>query len=310
MNILVTGAGGFIGSHVVNHLAGISMFKVTGLYRTPPHHSQDHHVHIADLLDPETFKEQLLTCDVIVHLAGEIDINTSLNEPRARLEHNLSMLLNILEPLRQHEKKPLIVFASTDRVYGATKKATASEKDHPTPLEPYTASKLIGETLLEMYARLYDIPSITLRFDSVYGPRQPRSMFISDVICKMLTHDTITTGNLRIMKNFVYVGDVARAVERAIRAPEKARNTIYNIGGTPATLTHVLRVAQNIIETRRKVTITVIEQADTRPARIEVRPFRLSTARARDFLKWTPRTTLKRGLAETIDYFTQSHHDK
>lgn len=305
--IFITGASGFIGSHVVRRLDGNRRFSLSALYRKPGSAPAGVREIIGDLGDPGSYRDVLLESEACVHLAGTIGINSSLESPRQRIEENMHALLNMLEVVRLNGKTPLIVFASTDRVYGRTRRRRVAESEPPRPIEPYTASKMVCETILETYSLLYGIPFIVLRLDSVYGPRQPRSMFISDVIQKMLESDEITTGTLNVRKNFVYVDDVAYAVERSLLAPPAARNQVYNIGGPSASLSSVLSTIRGIIERRRKATIRVRSKRDDRPAAVEVRPFSLSTDKARRFLKWQPRTTLKAGLEATIDYFN-SHY--
>lgn len=300
--VAITGASGFIGGHLVPlllkkhyalHVITRTRKEVYGnsvTYHTSPSH--DEWVQIAE------------TCDAIIHLAGTIDINSSLESPRTRIEDNVDQLFPILEAARTAKQKPLIVFASTDRVYGHTRDRIASETTPTAPIEPYTASKLIGEMLLSMYQQLYGVPYITLRLDSVYGPGQPRTMFISDVIQKMLRQNHIETGPLSTKKNFVYVEDVADAFIKALTSSKSAQNQVYNIGDAPRSLKELLRSIQAIISKRRGVAITTSERhTPYRPSIIEVRPFVLSLAKAKRLLKWHPRTPLYTGLNKTVEYF-------
>ncbi|TSC87212.1 MAG: putative UDP-glucose 4-epimerase [Parcubacteria group bacterium Gr01-1014_8] len=306
-HVVVSGAAGFIGSHVCRKLSAEGL-NVTALLHETATIPSVKNIR-TNLLDAASVEKAIENCDVFIHLAGSIDINASLEAPRQRIEHNTSILMNVLETFRKKEMKPLIIFASTDRLYG-TYSGTVTEKKRPVPIEPYTAAKIMCETLLETYQRLYDIPYIILRLDSVYGPGQPRSMFISDVIQKMISSDTITVGALTIRKNFIYVEDVADAFLCAMRAPQKVQNAVYNIGGRSIALKQIAQTVKNLLEHRLGKTITIVSShADTRPARIEVSPFRLSTAKANKFLSWKPRTSLKDGLEKTITHFL-THNEK
>lgn len=289
--ILVTGANGFIGKCLVPELRR-NGFGVTVLTRKE-----------ADLT--KSFPQaRVKGANAIVHLASSIDINHSLTDPRERLDTNSAMVLNLLEAVRNSGKKPLIIFISTDRVYGKTKRRIVTEGEPPFPLEPYTASKMVCEVMLETYSYLYDIPYVILRLDSVYGPGQPRVMFISDVIQKMRAADRIETGPLQTRKNFVYVSDVAGAIVAALRAPAKAYNKIYNIGGRNSSLRDVLQILKRIFAHREKRSILVHEKSIyTRPSKIEVAPFKLSIAKARRELHWYPKTSLYKGLTKTVEYF-------
>lgn len=299
--ILVTGASGFIGRNLVRALID-KKYIVHVLTRDTgrlwkggvKYHSVD--------AGWGFFKKSGPKFDAVVHLAGEIAINQSLETPRGRIENNLAILLSLLEAVRTSGHKPLIVFSSTDRVYGRTKRRTVTETEPAFPIEPYTASKIMGETALQTYAALYDIPYIALRFDSVYGPGQSRSMFISDVIQKMQAADHITTGPLTTKKNFVYVGDAIDAILSSITAPHTARNQAYNIGGEHASLRQIVTALQSVFRAQGNTIIVKEEKKYLRPAKAEVNPFRLSTAKAQRMLKWRARTSLYKGLAATIEY--------
>jgi nucleoside-diphosphate-sugar epimerase len=284
--VLLTGASGFIGQNVV------PLLKKKGY--TLRYATRDNW---------DTLPGLVRGVDAIVHLAGEIAINDSLAAPRERIEGNLRLDLDILEAVRKGGEKPRIIFTSTDRMYGRTKKHRVTEDEAPYPIEPYTASKIMGEVLYAAYANLFAIPYIILRFDSVYGPGQPRTMFISDVIQKAKISDEITTGLLATRKNFVYVDDVALSVVAALKAPSRALNEVYSIGGPPASLRQVLRKIQAIYRTRGR-RITVVEES--RPRRLsntEVNPFALSTEKARRALGWRAKTPLYKGLVKTVEYF-------
>lgn len=299
--VLVTGASGFIGTRLVNALLenAYDVHIVTRSNKQPWGARVKYHR--TDLARGPL--PSLVDFAAIVHLASVIDINASLAKPRERIDQNTVMDLVVLEALRINDAKPLVIFASTDRVYGRTKKRVVGEEEKPFPIEPYTASKIMGETMLELYAHLFDFPYIVLRFDSVYGPGQPRTMFISDMIQKMLVSDSISTGPLSTKKNFVYVDDAVDALQKALTAPRKAYNQVYNIGGKHGSLKSVLATLQKAFKARKR-TITVREEARSmRPSKAEVNPFALSTQKARRLLGWKASTTLYKGLQNTIEYF-------
>jgi nucleoside-diphosphate-sugar epimerase len=175
------------------------------------------------------------------------------------------------------------------------------------PLEPYTASKMIGETLLALYQRVYGIPYIVFRMDSIYGPGQPVQMFISDLIRKFLTEDIIRVGALTVRKNFIYVEDVASAFVAALRAGPRAYNMMYNIGGSHAAFSDIADILRaQILRLRHKEPRLQYDRSLVRSSQFEVTPFRLSIERAHKFLKWRPRYSLKQGILNTIEYI-QKH---
>jgi len=244
----------------------------------------------------------LKDADVIIHLAGNMKINDSFKEPLLMIQDNTDLMLKLLEIVRKADRKPLIIFLSTDRVYGRTKKRVVTENDKIYPLDPYTASKIMCERLLELYSHLYGIRYIILRCGSIYGEHQPRTMFISDIIQKIQEQDIIEVGDLSLRKNFIYVGDVVQAIKKAVDAPKQAQNQIYNISAGQHSSKDIFKIIRK--EIRKISGITVTTEFNSKYVRkMEVSSFTLATGKARKLLGWNPQTTLKEGLIKTINYF-------
>lgn len=301
--IFVTGYSGFVGQNLIPRLVSAG-FNVTVFGRKKILKNSGFNYVKGDLLEPKSYNKPIIKHDIIVHLASIVNVNYSLTHPQEVLSQNINMLLNILEVLRKNKKKPIIIFASTDRLYGKTKKRVVDENEIPYPMEPYTASKILCEVLLETYNFLYGIPYIILRFDSIYGPHQPEQMFVSNVIRKMMSYDEFDVGKLDVRKNFIYVDDIASSIIKAVKTPQRARNSIYNIGGGSKSLEDVLNSIRRIFS--RKLNKKVKVKYDpllVRKAGTEVNPFSLSTAKAEKYLKWKQKISLERGLEKTIDYF-------
>lgn len=305
--VLVTGASGFLGHHVVPALVeqGVrvrTLGRSLPASRTLPHHRMD--------LTRDIPYTAVRGVDAVVHLAGEIDIKRAIENPRTRLTNNLAMVLHLLEAIRALDKKPLLIFLSTDRVYG---KARGRVTEHsPTfPIEPYTASKLLGEVAVMTYAHLFAIPYIILRASAFFGPHQPRRSFISDVIQKMIEDDSITVGPLKTVKNFIYAGNVADAVVAALTSTKNAQNRTYNVGGSPVSLQKVLLMCKSAIERKLRKKIRVrIDRSLRLPTVNEIGPFMVSTSAARSMLHWKPKVSLARGLSLTVDYFLERENTK
>lgn len=306
--VLVTGGTGFVGRTLVPKLVQAG-HRVTVLGRAPRSPFGKTAVYLrGDLANSQSLRK-LGAVDAVIHLASNIDINGSMERPEAMIRGNVLMLLNLLEHFRNRREKPMIVFASTDRVYGKSRKRIVDERETPYPIEAYTASKIIGEILLETYSSLYGIPYIALRMDSVYGPRQPEQMFISNIIRKTVSLDEVPVGNLvAVRKNFVYVEDVADAFLKALRAPERARNTVYNIGGEHASLKKIFNIVRLVVERRRGRRIrTRFDPSLVRKSGTEVNPFRLSTQKAKRMFGWRAQTPLVKGLRLTVDWFFSTY---
>ncbi len=302
--VLVTGASGFIGSHVTRAAIAVGHHVFIAVRDVQAKTPENTHKVFLNFSDVKQIASALPDVDTIIHLGGRVQIDAATKQPADTIMDNVTGTLNLLEALRVRDLHPLVVFASTDRQYGRIKTKTATEASAPFPIEPYTASKMMCETLLQTYSHLYGIPHIIFRIDSVYGPGQPREMFISDVIQKILTQDEITVGNLKVLKNFVFVEDVARAFMCAVAAPKSAHNLVYNIGGASATLGDLLAEIKKIINTAYNKNVRVTSAASVaQRAGFEVQPFKLSTARAAKNLGWKTNVPLKQGLTRTIEYF-------
>lgn len=305
-NILVTGATGFIGQNLMPKLIE-KKFNLTAIVRRSAPLSPKVKCLRLDLAKQLLPEKILKKSQAIIHLAGNVNVNQSIAKPAETIEDNVNMLLNLLESCRQSQVKPLIIFASTDRVYGQTKTRLVDEKEAPYPIEPYTAAKIFGEILLKLYQAVYGLPYLVLRLDSVYGPGQPRQMFISDLIQKMIDQDTVAIGKLNVRKNFVYAGDAAEAFIAALNAPKNAWNNIYNIGGQNLSLKKVMAVLR--VEIAKRLNKKISFYFDSKLVRrggIEVRPFSLNSKKAKKLLHWQPRTNLTKGLDLTIDYFLKN----
>lgn len=306
--VLVTGGTGFVGKTLVPKLvqAGYGVTVFGRVARSP--FGKTVVYFRGDLADSQSLRK-IGAFDTVIHLASNIDINGSLERPDAMIRDNVFMLLNLLEHFRNRREKPFLIFASTDRVYGKSRKRIVDERETPYPIEAYTASKIMGETLLETYSSLYGIPYIVLRMDSIYGPHQPEQMFISNIIRKTALLDEVPVGNLvAVRKNFVYVDDAVDAFLKVLCAPERARNTVYNIGGEHASLKKIFDIVRLAVERRRGRRIrTRFDPSLVRKSGIEVNPFRLSTKKAKRMLGWRAQTPLVKGLRLTIDWFFSTH---
>lgn len=302
-HVVVTGATGFLGKNLIPALlknkysvAVISLDKIKIFGKSVSYHATD--------LTREVPTNSMSKASAIVHIAGEIAIGASLNAPRERIDNNVGMTLSVLEAARLSGSKPLVVFISTTQMYGRTKRKKVNEQEPVFPVEPYSASKIMCETLLALYADLYGIPYITLRCESFYGPHQRKGMFISDIIEKMITQENVSMGPLLGRRNFTYVGDVAEAIVLALKAPVRAHNQIYNITGLSTSLSGVFAMLQKIISRKMRKKISVAKEVGAPlHQRLKINPFAVSTQKARHSLKWHPRTHLKKGLEKTVDYF-------
>ncbi len=234
MKSLVTGGAGFIGSNLVEKLLEQGDMVVVVDNESANTHKEtywnDDAINIQmDVNDP-AMKNAVTGIDRIFHLAADISIQYSIENPVGTYANNVHGLLNVLEIARTQGIKK-VVFSSTAAIYGLTDKVCV-ETDTPDPLNPYSVSKLAGEHLMKMYNDLYGIQTASLRYFNVYGPRQSNTGQYAPVVGifqKQKAQNSALTivGDGKQTRDFVHVSDVAAA---NILVSESDATGVYNVG--------------------------------------------------------------------------------
>lgn len=254
--VLVTGATGFIGRHLVTYLAqrGIDV-------RTLGRHafqSPDHV--IADVR--EDFSAQAVGCDCIVHLAGLADASASYERARDFARVNVLGTLNALEAAKRHNAA--VVFASSQRVYRPSARPIA-EESALAPVDPYGLTKLQSEQWAELYARLHGIPVTILRLFSVYGPGQTAgtSSGVVSILLRVAREGQPLRVRARQVRDFVDVRDVVRAFDLAVRRrPEPL--AIYNVGtGRPTAISELGELVRGVVNASVPIIVDLTPGAES-----------------------------------------------
>lgn len=301
MKILVTGGAGFIGSHIVEtHVAaGHDVVVVddlsSGKREYVPAGVTFYHM---DIRDPELSQVfELEQPDAVNHQAAQVSVSRAVADPVHDASVNVAGLANMLEQAREHGVRK-VVFASSCAVYGEPDELPLQE-DHPiSPLSPYGQSKWTGEHYLELYRRLYELPFTALRYANVYGPRQDpfgEAGVITIFVEQMLDDLPVTIyddGNQT--RDFVYVGDVARANLQALNHGDSG---VYNVGtGRAVSINQLFEALRELAGYHRAP-----RYDPPRPG--DIRHSVLDPARAMRELKWEPAMPFEEGLARTIEFF-------
>jgi UDP-glucose 4-epimerase len=293
MRAVVTGGAGFIGSHVVDALAarGDEVHVLDdlskGLRRNVAAAAT---LHVADIRDADAVFDSAPP-DVVLHLAAQADVRISVERPDHDAEVNVLGTLRVLEAARRHGAQ--VVFASTGgAIYGECD-GPAAESAPRRPLAPYGTSKLCGEEYLATWNRLYGTAHVSLRFGNVYGPRQePHGEAGVVAIFMGILRDGGAAriyGDGRQTRDYVYVGDVVRAVLAAIGRD----GAVYNVGtGVETSVLELYDAIQEAAGVRRAA-----EHAEPRAGELQRSVLDISLA-ARE-LAWAPEHTLADGLRET-----------
>jgi UDP-glucose 4-epimerase len=293
MRAVVTGGAGFIGSHVVDALAerGDEVHVLDdlskGLRRNVAPAAT---LHVADIRDADAVFDSARP-DVVLHLAAQADVRVSVERPDHDAEVNVLGTLRVLEAARRHGAQ--VVFASTGgAIYGECD-GPATESAPRRPLAPYGTSKLCGEEYLATWNRLYGTAHVSLRFGNVYGPRQePHGEAGVVAIFMGILRDGGTAriyGDGRQTRDYVYVGDVVRAVLAAIGRD----GAVYNVGtGAETSVLELYDAIQQAAGVRRAA-----EHAEPRAGELQRSVLDISLAAGE--LDWAPEHTLADGLRET-----------
>ena len=309
-NVLVTGGAGFIGSHVADlFLAkGFGVTVVddlsTGKREHVPAKARFHEIGVnskefAKLVRDGDF-------DVIAHLASQMDVRKSVADPVVDATINILGTLALMEALRESDAKTRVIFTSTGGVlYGDFNTPPNVETFAKDPESPYAISKLSIEYYLAYYGRVHNMDSIAVRFGNVYGPRQDPhgEAGVVAIFCgRILDKRPLTIfGDGLQTRDYVYVGDVARAVWLAATKPlpEKGRldARAFNIGTGEGT--SVLEIAK-LLQAKAR-TVVPLEFAPRRPG--EQQESFVDVKKARDVLDWVPEVDLAEGLAKTYAWF-------
>ncbi len=292
MRVLVTGGSGFIGRSVLEELL-IRGHEVLSLDLVEP--SITVPFVIGDVRDPETLRNAAEGVDAIVHLAAIVSAVEAMERPLDTFRTNVEGTLNVAEAARREDAK--VIYASSVAVYGEPKVLPVSE-DHPVhPTNVYGSTKLAGESLLLGYGGSYGLPVTSLRFFNVYGPHMKPGPY-AGVIYKFLERireekPLRIEGDGRQTRDFVYVGDVARAVVLAL---ESDATGVYNVGtGREISILDLARLLFDL--TGRD---TGLEFAPARPG--DIRRSRADISKIRE-LGWEPSLSLEEGLRRTIEWF-------
>ncbi|HEY7221855.1 MAG TPA: GDP-mannose 4,6-dehydratase [Candidatus Binatia bacterium] len=310
MKILVTGAGGFIGSHLtemllekeheVRALVRYSSRGDWGKLREIPEPMRSRlEVRLGDVRDSFMMRELVEGCDYVFHLAALIGIPYSYHAPASYVATNVGGALNVLEACRSARVRRVIM-TSTSEVYG-TGRYFPMDEAHPLQAQsPYAASKIAADKLAESYFCSFDTPVVILRPFNTYGPRQSARAVIPTILSQALSGaKEISLGNLTPERDLTYVEDTARAFVLAAETPGIEGQTIHFGQGESVSIGDLARRCLKAAGSEAKITSG---EERRRPEKSEVDLLRCDASKARSLLGWSPRVALSEGLNRTAEY--------
>jgi NAD dependent epimerase/dehydratase len=311
--VLVTGADGFIGSHLVEALVSrgcdvrafvfYNSFNSWGWLDTvSPDIQKKLDVFAGDIRDPNGVREAMVGCDVVFHLAALIAIPFSYHSPDSYVDTNIKGTLNILQAAKLLGTSKVLV-TSTSEVYGTAQYAPIDEKHPFQGQSPYSATKIGADRLAESYYRSFGTPVVTVRPFNTYGPRQSARAVIPTIITQLLSGaKELKLGSLSPTRDFNYVLDTVNGFIALAESDEVIGEEVNIATGVEHT---VGDVANFLISQLNPEVKLVVEDERLRPEKSEV--FRLigDTRKIMSLTSWRPSFDLNAGLYDTIQWFKQ-----
>lgn len=312
-NVLVTGADGFIGSHLTEALVrGGANVTALCLYSSfdslgwiddlaPDLRSRVNAVR-GDLRDAAMMQRLAARQEVIFHLGALIAIPYSYVAAQSYVETNILGTLNVLEAARTHEVAR-VVHTSTSEVYGTAQTVPIDERHPLQGQSPYAATKIGADMLAESFARAHDLPVAILRPFNTFGPRQSERAVIPTLIRQALDPavEAIRIGDLTPVRDFTYVEDTVAAFLALGAEPAIVYGAPYNAGaGRAATVADVLALLREICACDKRV---ALEDRRLRPANSEVRELLADPSRLRAATGWQAQVRLRDGLVRTVEWW-------
>ncbi len=328
---LITGGAGFIGCNYAHRLLCRAEQVVLYDNLSRPgkranvdwlqevHGSQAFELRVDDVRDSAALEAAAAEADVIVHLAAQTAVTTSVRDPRSDFEHNALGTFNVLEAARLSNRSPIVLYASTNKVYGGMEDVAVEAwetrygyRDFPLgipethPLDfhsPYGCSKGAGDQYVRDYARIYNLPTVVFRQSCIYGPRQ---MGMEDqgwvawfIIASVLGRPITIYGDGRQVRDLLYIDDLLEAYDAAVAHVDRARGQVYNIGGGPANTMSVWAEFRPILERLLGRSVPA-GFSEWRPGDqlIYVSDIR----KAERDLAWRPRTGVEEGIRRLFEW--------
>ncbi|MDP5227249.1 MULTISPECIES: SDR family NAD(P)-dependent oxidoreductase [Arthrobacter] len=309
--VVVTGADGFIGSHVTQRLIAeganvraLCVYNSNGSYGwlddLTPDERDAVDLQLGDIRDAEFVSDLVKGSDVVLHLAALIAIPYSYQAPRSYVETNVVGTLNVLEGVRRHGVGRL-VNTSTSEVYGTPKTVPITVDNELRGQSPYSATKIAADKLCEAWASSFETPVVVLRPFNTYGPRQSARAVIPTVLQQMISGaETIRLGSLTPRRDFTFVADTADGFFKAATAQIPLEGQVIQLGtGYDVSIGELVEMAAKVTGSTAEI---LTEDVRVRPEASEVMRLLSDPSQALAELGWAPQTSLEEGLRRSAEW--------
>ena len=309
--VLVTGAGGFIGSHLAEHLAVLGAHVKAfvrynsrndwGLLELMPRQALDKiEVVTGDLRDGDAIYHVTDGVEVVFHLGSLIAIPYSYIHPRETIETNILGTLNVMTAARRKGIEK-VIHTSTSEVYGTAQYVPIDEKHPLQGQSPYSATKIGADMIAESFRRSFGVPLTIVRPFNTFGPRQSARAVIPTMIIQALTKEEILLGSLHPTRDYTYVDDIVEAFCRAAES-SNSLGEVINIGSNFEI--SIGDIAQKVTAMVGRKTRVVTDSKRTRPEKSEVERLWCDNRKAERLLGWQPKISFDEGLERTIKWIS------
>lgn len=310
--ILVTGADGFIGSHLTEELIKegckvrafvyYNSFNTWGWLDTFPKEILDQiEVFAGDIRDPNGVRDAVKGMDIVFHLAALIAIPFSYHSPDSYIDTNIKGTLNVIQAAKDFEVGKVLI-TSTSEVYGTAQYIPIDEKHIRQPQSPYSASKIGADSIAESFYRSFGLPVTIVRPFNTYGPRQSARAIIPTIITQLLNgKKQIKLGSLHPTRDLVFVKDTAAGFVAIAKSSKTAGEEINIATGQEVSIEDL---AKKIIQKLNPAATVSYDQERTRPEKSEVERLLGSDKKLRSLTGWKASYSLDDGLEETIRWFS------
>jgi CDP-paratose 2-epimerase len=322
---LITGGAGFIGCNYVHRLLGrgeqVTVYdnlsrqgtEANVAWLREEHGAESFRLIVSDVRDYDALAGAMRGVDVVVHLAGQTAVTTSVTDPRSDFEDNALGTFNALEAARHAGTHPVFLYSSTNKVYGGMEEMAVIEQEtryayadlpfgvpETQPLDfhsPYGCSKGAGDQYVRDYARIYGLPTVVLRQSAIYGPRQmgvEDQGWVAWFIIAAVTGQSITIfGDGKQVRDMLFVDDLLNVYDAAVARIDVAAGQVYNVGGGPERVMSVWADFGSILEKLMGDSIPV-SYDDWRPG--DQRVVVCDIRKAMRELGWQPRVGVEEGI--------------
>lgn len=313
--VLVTGADGFIGSHLTETLVEngyevkafsyYNSFNSWGWLDSLPESIMDYvEVFTGDIRDPHGVITAMRGCSAVFHLAALIAIPFSYHSPDSYVDTNIKGTLNVLQSARELDLERVLV-TSTSEVYGTAKYVPIDEKHPYQGQSPYSATKIAADKLAESFYRSFDLPVTIVRPFNTYGPRQSARAVIPTIVLQLLSGESeIKLGSLSPTRDFNYVKDTANGFLEIYKSNKTIGEEINISSGIEISIGDMAKELINQINPKARI---ILDEDRVRPEKSEVERLLGDNSRLKKLTSWEQRFGFKKGISLTIDFLRNNH---